>query len=145
MNKIIFRGFHASDDGSESVMVKGKFVKGSWLYGNLVKDELSEITAIVSYVNLTGDIKDLSEINILPVIPETVGQYINLDDKDGRRIFEGDAIEFDHPYGGYSTHTVIRDGYRFNLSDFGATYFDYPSEAFSEGTEYMKVVGTAFF
>lgn len=140
MNDIIFRGFHPDENGEETAIVNHVPIKGRWCYGNLLEDENSGIKAIVPYVNLAGDIHDLSEITISSVIPETIGQYIGLTDKDGRQIFEGDIITFDHPYGGCSIHAVVRDEYRFNLRDFHATYFDNPSDAFSEGTEYMKVM-----
>lgn len=84
---------------------------------------------------------DFDWLNAYEVVPETVGQYTGLTDKNGKRIFEGDIIEIDHPYNGKSKHTVVWDNYEWNLSDFHASCFDYSSEAFSEGTKYMTVIG----
>ncbi len=65
---------------------------GEWIKGNLLEDVESGICAIVSYVNLGGDIHDLSEICIFDVIPETVGRYIGLTDRNRVKIFEGDIV-----------------------------------------------------
>lgn len=75
------------------------------------------------------------------IIPETLGGCTGLTDKHNKLIFEGDIVELNHPYNGKSKHTVVWDNYEWNLSDFHASCFDYPSEAFSEGTKYMTVIG----
>ena len=80
------------------------------------------------------------------IIPETAGRYTTLNDRNEIPIFDGDIIELDHPYMGKSKHKVIWewDEHMWNLSDFYATCFDYPSEAFSEGTQYMTVIGNVY-
>ena len=65
---------------------------GEWICGDLLQDVESGICAIVSYVNLGGNIHDLSESCIFAVIPETVGQYTGHTDKNGVMIFEGDIV-----------------------------------------------------
>lgn len=55
--------------------------KGDWVYGNYVelKDGDRTMCCIYGY----GEI-----------IPETVGRYIGKLDKNGKRIFEGDIVEY---------------------------------------------------
>ena len=62
------------------ILFRGKTKSGGLYYGDLRHDE-------DGHCYILGR-KDFS----VEVIPETVSQYTNLDDKTGKRIFEGDII-----------------------------------------------------
>ena len=84
------------------IKFRGKRVdNGEWVYGDIAHHD-----NVISHV---GQHPADGSMVVFDLDPTTVGQYTGLLDKDGREIYEGDILEFNHR-GDVRSYVIFDDG-----------------------------------
>lgn len=88
--EILFRGFYPDENGPEEITLNGQKIKGLWVEGWYCGKTCD---TPFSKARESAQILD-SELLWYEVIPETVGQYTGLTDKNVTKIFDGDIVRY---------------------------------------------------
>ena len=95
---------------NERFLCKGKQKdNGAWIEGYLIQGNKTYIVTTEAINYMVVSTSYMASIELVEVIPETVGQCTGLEDKNGKLIFEGDILEFVNDDGESSFYVVIWD------------------------------------
>ena len=126
------------------ILFKGKRVdNGEWVYGFLCCANIIDEWTPHKWEDEEGNTGEYCTTESYKVIPETVGQYTGLTDKNGKKIFEGDIVK--------TTSVIGKNIYEVCFSEARRGWFPFACgdgcgccEDEVECPEYVEIIGNIY-
>lgn len=113
------------------ILFRGQAFNKEWIYGFYLEDRNISCIADKNYNGY-----------MCAVIPETIGQYTELKDKNGKKIFEGDILSCPDSTGN-PNYCVVKYG-EFNCTCCEGVYGWYFDDGDIRDCKYYEIVGNIY-